>query len=59
MSDTIKKNNELDNFGMLTEPMPQDAPRYNFRAIRDYCRKHGKSLADLTEKEIEHFRSIP
>jgi len=57
MSDTIKKNNELDNYGALTEPMPPDATKYNFRKIRDYCRQHNKTLADLTEKEIETFKS--
>lgn len=57
MSDIIKKNNELDNYGALTEPMSADAPKYNFREIRDYCRQHNKTLADLTEKEIETFRS--
>lgn len=56
MTNTIKTNNELDNYGKLTESMPDDAPKYNFRAIRDYCREKHKALDELTEKEIEQFR---
>lgn len=57
MKDTIKKNNELDNYGVLTEQMPDDAPRYDFKKIREYCKKHNKSLADFTEEEFNQFIS--
>ena len=57
MSDTIKKKYELDNYGALTEPMPEDAIRYDFGKIRMYCQKHNKTIADMTEKEIEQFIS--
>ena len=43
--------------GRLTEPMPPDAPRYNFRLIRDYCRLHGKTFQELTEQEFSQFIS--
>ena len=57
MTDTISRNNELDNYGALTEHMPDDAPKYDFKKIKEYCKKHGKTLAELTEKEIEQFIS--
>jgi hypothetical protein len=57
MSGITKKIEELDNYGPLTDPMPEDAPRYNFLGIRDYCRKHNKSMADMTFAEFEKFRS--
>lgn len=57
MNDIIKKNNALDNYGILTDQMPEDAPRYDFKLIREYCKKHNKSLADMSETEIERFRS--
>lgn len=56
MTNTINNNNELDNHGKLTESMPDNAPKYNFRAIRDYCKANHKTLDVLTEKEIEQFR---
>lgn len=57
MTDTIKRDNQLDNFGALTEHMPDDAPKYNFKKVREYCKEHGKNLSELTESEIEQFRS--
>lgn len=57
MSNTIKRNYELDNYGALTEHTPDDAPRYDFAKIRDCCRKNNKTLADMNEKEIEQFKS--
>ena len=57
MTDIIKKNNELDNYGILTEQMPDNATRYDFKAIREYCKANKKNLADLTESEIKRFES--
>lgn len=57
MKDTIKKNNQLDNYGILTEQMPDDAPIYDFKKIREYCKKRGKTLADFTEEEFNQFIS--
>ena len=57
MSDTIKMNNALDNYGRLTEPMPKETPGYNFKALRNYCKENGKLLSELSYKEIEQFRS--
>ncbi len=57
MEDTIVTSSELDNYGKLTEPMPQNAPRYNFRLLRQYCQKKKKYMSELTQKEIEQFRS--
>ena len=57
MANTIKNNNQLDNHGLLTEQMPDSAPRYDFKAIREYCKATKKNLADLTEQEIKQFES--
>lgn len=57
MTSISKKIEALDDYGRLTEPMPKDAPMYNFREIRNYCRKNNKGLADLTHKEFEMFRT--
>lgn len=52
-----KQDVSLDDFGPLTDPMPEDAPTYDFARIREYCKKYNKSLLDMTEEEIESFRS--
>ena len=57
MTDTIKTNNQLDNYGKLTESMPSNAPRYNFGLMSKYCKEKKKSLSELTQDEIEQFRS--
>ena len=57
MTDIIKANNELDNYGILTEQMPSDATQYNFKAIRDFCKKNNITLAEMTEEEINQFIS--
>ena len=57
MTDNTKYNYPLDNYGVLTEPMPDNAPHYNFKLIRDYCKKNNKTLATMTESEIEQFRN--
>ena len=57
MTDIIKANNELDNYGALTEPMPDDATTYNFKKIQEYCNKHNKTLSELTASEIKQFES--
>ena len=51
------EDSELDNYGILTEQMPEDATRYNFKAIREYCRENSKTLADMTQEEIDQFIS--
>ena len=53
----IPEHNKLDDYGPLTEPMPEDATRYDFGAIRKYCDEQGKSLYLLTEEEIKMFES--
>lgn len=50
-------NNELDNHGRLTEPIPSDMPGYDFKAMRKYCEEKGKQLSELTYEEIEQFKS--
>lgn len=56
MTDFIKKNNVLDDFGRLTEPMPDDFTGYNFGKIKEYCNNNNKTLSDLTEDELIKFR---
>jgi hypothetical protein len=55
MTDIIKTKNELDNYGALTEQMPQNATKYNFKKMREYCKINKKTLSELTEAEIEQF----
>lgn len=57
MKNTTKSEKTLDDFGRLTEPMAKNAPTYNARAIRDYCRKNNKSTSEMTFKEFEMFRT--
>lgn len=57
MKDIIVANNELDNYGLLTERMPTDAPSYDFKKIKEYCRLHNKALSEMTEEEIQKFQS--
>ena len=47
----------LDDFGYLTEPMPENAPRYNFKEIREYLEKNGKEMSEMTYEEFEMFRT--
>ena len=47
----------FDDIGVFTEPMSPDTTRYNFRAIRDYCRERNIDVSDMTFEEIEQFRS--
>ena len=56
-SDSKKKYESFDDIGVFTDPMPKDAPTYNFRAIRDYCRERNIDVSDMTFDEIEQFRS--
>lgn len=57
MSDTMAKAlDALDDSGRLTDPWPKDCKGYNFRDMRNYCKKTGKGMRDLTEREVETFR---
>ncbi len=53
----IPEHSKLDDYGPLTEPMPEDATRYDFGAIRKYCDEQGKRLWQLTDEEIKRFES--
>lgn len=57
MTDIIKANNKLDDYGKLTESMPSNAPKYNFKLMTQYCNEKNKSLSELTQEEIEQFRN--
>ena len=46
----------LDDYGCLTEPMPENVPRYNFKEIREYSKKNGKETSEMTYEEFEMFR---
>ena len=45
----------LEDFGMMTEPMPEDAIQYDVRAIIAYCREKNISTEDLSEEELKKF----
>lgn len=36
--------------------MPENAPRYNFKEIREYSKKNGKETSKMTYEEFEMFR---
>ena len=57
MTNIIWDDDYLGGFGTFTEPMPPDAPRYDFGKIKEYCRENNKTLAEMTYEEIEQFRS--
>ncbi len=52
----IPEHSKIDDYGPLTEHMPDDATRYDFGKIKKYCDEHSKTLADLTEEEIKRFK---
>ncbi|WVU43051.1 hypothetical protein V3433_04255 [Fusobacterium polymorphum] len=45
----------LEDFGMMTEPMPEDAIQYDVRAIIAYCREKNISTEDLSEEELKNL----
>ena len=45
----------LEDFGMMTEPMPEDAIQYDVRAIITYCREKNISTENLSEEELKKF----
>ena len=45
----------LEDFGMMTEPMPEDAIQYDVRAIIAYFREKNISTQDLSEEELKKF----
>lgn len=57
MRDTMAKAlDALDSSGRLTDPWPEDCKGYNFKDMRSYCKKTGKDMRELTEREVERFR---
>ena len=57
MIDTIWGNDFLDDHGVFTEHMPENAPTYDFKRIKEYCVENNITLADMSFEEIEQFRS--
>ncbi|MCY7008749.1 hypothetical protein OCK72_08940 [Fusobacterium simiae] len=45
----------LEDFGMLTELMPENAVQYDLRAIIAYCREKNISTEELSEEELKKF----
>lgn len=57
MTDIMGKNNNLDNFGKLTEPWDESAPTYNIKKLMEYCKMKKKRPVELTDEERENFRT--
>ena len=57
MKEMIEEINELDNYGILTESMPENVAVYDFKKIKEYCAKYGKTISEIPEKELEQFLS--
>lgn len=45
----------LEDYGMLTEPMPQDAVEYDLRALLAYCRQKEIEPKTLSSEELKQF----
>lgn len=45
----------LEDFGMMTEPMPENAVQYDLRAIIAYYREKNISTEELSEEELKKF----
>lgn len=44
-----------EDYGVMTEPIPDGVPIPDFGKIKIYCRENGKTLADMTQEEIDQF----
>ena len=54
MTDTIKNNNKLDEYGQLTEPF-ESTIKYDCKKITEYCRANNKALSELSQEELDQF----
>lgn len=56
MTDITRKNNfPLDNFGRLTDPLPEDITKYDLHAIGKYAKENNKQISELTQEEKDKF----
>ncbi|CAL7867503.1 MULTISPECIES: hypothetical protein [Fusobacterium] len=46
---------KLEDFGMMTEPMPENKVEYDLRALNAHCKENGILPTDLSTKELERF----
>lgn len=53
----IDRYSVLDDHGLLIEPIFDDAPSYDFKLMRNYCKENNKKMNQLTQAEIELFKS--
>ena len=54
MKNIINQENNLDDFGPLTEPMPEKC-LYDFAKLREYCKKNNKYASELSREELDKF----
>lgn len=54
MSGIIEENN-LDDFGPLTEPFPENATKFDCQKINQYCRERNIHVSDMTQEELKQF----
>ena len=45
----------LEDFGMMTEPMPENRVQYDLRALDKYCSERKILPIDLSEEELKKF----
>ncbi|WP_032882277.1 hypothetical protein [Fusobacterium nucleatum] len=45
----------LEDFGMMTEPMPENAVQYDLRALDKYCAERKILPINLSEEELKKF----
>ena len=45
----------LEDFGIMTEPMPENRVQYDLRALDEYCSEKKILPVDLSEEELKKF----
>ncbi len=57
MTDSRKKLNDIEDYGIMTAEFDRKAPTYNARELSRYCRKKGISADKLTDEELNMLRT--
>lgn len=48
----------LEDFGMMTEPMPENRVQYDLRALDKYCSEREVLPIDLSEEELKNLNFL-
>lgn len=47
---------ELQDYGVMTQPFSQDAPVYDFRKLLAYCKEKNVKPENLSDSEYKMFQ---